>query len=271
MVSAMKEWGEHPSRPLTELEVLVGFIINSRGFQTHRQRDRSIKLKGEFERISGWIMRRMRHANASAEGQGGSDMDALELCLACLHVGCHDGPSVGGRAHETRPKLHSFRIVAASALMREIDVLEMNVRREVRAQGGGFVGVQGGRSTTGQQSPAQTPTFAPAASYEESLRKTQSLLSNLKINLADQARPGVGGGPTRVAGAGAGMTSPVVREGSDQGTGRPHQDKAVPRSSRALPDATEMQASVLETITDRLRAQYGGSQAQARRGRTDQR
>ena len=49
---------DHPNQPLEELEVFIGFIMNKRGAQTHRQRDRSIKLKDEFERIGARLRRR---------------------------------------------------------------------------------------------------------------------------------------------------------------------------------------------------------------------
>lgn len=49
---AMAQYSEHPIKPITELEVFIGNILNRSGVQTSRQRDNSIKLKDEFERIS---------------------------------------------------------------------------------------------------------------------------------------------------------------------------------------------------------------------------
>lgn len=49
---AMAQYSEHPIKPITELEVFIGNILNRSGVQTNRQRDSSIKLKDEFERIS---------------------------------------------------------------------------------------------------------------------------------------------------------------------------------------------------------------------------
>ncbi|KAL5000778.1 RNA dependent RNA polymerase-domain-containing protein [Aspergillus recurvatus] len=58
--TAMANFSEHPIYPITELEVFIGQILNNSGVQTHRQRERSIKLKDEFERIASWILSQMR-------------------------------------------------------------------------------------------------------------------------------------------------------------------------------------------------------------------
>ncbi|KAL4815695.1 RNA dependent RNA polymerase-domain-containing protein [Aspergillus spinulosporus] len=60
MSDAMANFSEHPINPLTELEVFIGQILNNSGVQTHRQRERSIKLKDEFERIASLILTQMR-------------------------------------------------------------------------------------------------------------------------------------------------------------------------------------------------------------------
>ncbi|CAK7245874.1 MAG: hypothetical protein STHCBS139747_007479 [Sporothrix thermara] len=60
MQSTMYEFSEHPTLPLTELEVFIGTIVNKTGAQTLRQRDRSRKLHDEYERISSWITAQMR-------------------------------------------------------------------------------------------------------------------------------------------------------------------------------------------------------------------
>ncbi|KAG7294446.1 hypothetical protein NEMBOFW57_004519 [Staphylotrichum longicolle] len=54
------QWSDHPTQPLTEIEVFVGFILNKKGFSGNRQRDRSIKLKDEYDRIATGITRKMQ-------------------------------------------------------------------------------------------------------------------------------------------------------------------------------------------------------------------
>ncbi len=130
MYEAMTDHSEHATRPLSELEVFIGYIINPRGVQTRRQRDRSEKLKDEFDRISAQTMERMRGNKAVPATGYIKELDALELCLACTHIS-HE---LGGKAEDAgfaRPGrrrgyggLRSFRLVAVLALLRELDHLE---------------------------------------------------------------------------------------------------------------------------------------------------
>jgi hypothetical protein len=110
----MNNYSEHPIKPITELEVVIGSIINENGVPTRRRRDRSIQLKHEFDRIATWIMSLMRRQKTvDSKGEG------LELCLACLHVGCQEGgPS---RLKEIYGELQSFKVIAACALLAEMD------------------------------------------------------------------------------------------------------------------------------------------------------
>ncbi|KAL2016496.1 hypothetical protein VTK56DRAFT_3459 [Thermocarpiscus australiensis] len=180
--SVMADWSDNPSRPLTELEVFVGFIVNRNGGggggagQSQRQRDRSVKLRDEFDRIPGWVTHQMRHpvvaaaAAAAAEETGGPgpgpdgegngdgngdgrELHALELCMACVQVGCEKttvsaAPAPRAWSRADYVEVQSFKIVAAAALMRELNAAENKTRmRSGRGGGGGgFVGVRGGQS-----------------------------------------------------------------------------------------------------------------------------
>lgn len=119
--SIMVDCSDHPIKPLTELEVFVGFIINKSGVQSVRQRDKNIKLKDEFDRVSSWVIKEMRTQDPETDGE----LNALELCLACVHVG------IDKKARDARPYdrgtsqgVVSFKIVAASALLRELNSVE---------------------------------------------------------------------------------------------------------------------------------------------------
>lgn len=132
----MYEWSEHPTQPLRELEVIVGFIINKTIVASRRQRERSQKLRDEFERISTWISDRMR--DPSSLGARTKETDALDLCLACVFMGGRTGDRravVRGRIGGA--DLESFRVVAACALLRELELFEQGVK------GGSYVGVKG--------------------------------------------------------------------------------------------------------------------------------
>lgn len=123
----MNDFSEHPINPISEVEVFIGCIINKTGVQTRRQRDRSIKLKDEFERIAIWITGQMRRQNKSDIPLTGheTEFDALELCLACIHIGAErDELGAMRRRRNRRNELKSFRAVAASALLTELDLVE---------------------------------------------------------------------------------------------------------------------------------------------------
>jgi len=128
MRAAMTNFSEHPVQPLSELEVFTGHIVNKTGVQTRRQRDQSHKLKDEFERISTWITKQIRLDSGSVSTGYVAELDNLERCLACVNVAVpldvqQDTPRPARRSRKAG-ELHSFRLVAASALMREVDELE---------------------------------------------------------------------------------------------------------------------------------------------------
>lgn len=146
---AMVQYSEHPIKPLSELEVFIGNILSSSGVQTNRQRDASIKLGDEFERISVWIAKLMRTVSHNPEvpltGYQ-NPFDNLHLCLACVYAGdkaAHVGPSQMGRGRGSS-EMESFRVVAACALLAELRVLELRHS----SGGGGYVGVRGNGSAT---------------------------------------------------------------------------------------------------------------------------
>ncbi|KAE8376072.1 RNA dependent RNA polymerase-domain-containing protein [Aspergillus bertholletiae] len=114
IISAMDTYSDHPTKPISELEVVIGSIINRRGVPTRRQRDRSNKLHDEFDRIATWITSIMR-----CQGAEDPDPNGLELSMACLYHGVQVRDS--GYRKEVYGELKSFRIVAACALLAELD------------------------------------------------------------------------------------------------------------------------------------------------------
>lgn len=156
MSNTMGQFSAHPTKPLLELEVFIGNVLNKSGVQTHRQRDSSIKLKDEMSRMATWITRLMRKVNHDAEGDAVStvtgyqaESDNLHLCLACVYAGCEE--TTGAR--ESRYEgMQSFRVVAACALLSEISLFDNGQHRG--GGGGGFVGVSGGRRNAGASTAA---------------------------------------------------------------------------------------------------------------------
>jgi hypothetical protein len=159
--TAMAQFSTHPTKPLTELEVFIGNVLNKSGVQTHRQRDSSIKLKDEMGRIATWITRQMRKVSHDPAGTAGPDapaptgyqtkFDNLHLCLACVHAGCEE---TTGPRESRYEDMQSFRVVAACSLLSEISVFETAGQPQHAGRGGGgFVGVSGG-SHGGRQNAA---------------------------------------------------------------------------------------------------------------------
>lgn len=143
--AAMAQYSGHPTKPLRELEVFIGNVLNKSGVQTHRQRDSSIKLREEMGRIATWITSQMRKVNHDpAGGQAPltgyqTQFDNLHLCLACVHAG---GEDAAGPRESRFEDMQSFRVVAACSLLLEISLFENGQRG---GGGGGFVGVSGHR------------------------------------------------------------------------------------------------------------------------------
>ncbi len=128
----MVDFSDNPTRPLTELEVFIGHIINRSGVQSNRQRDKSVKLKEEFDRIATGISRMISNYRvpgvgpeaAQAAPLPSSSLDGLAMSIACLHVGCEEAErpaEQGGRRHRLLgADFQSFKIVAATVLAREL-------------------------------------------------------------------------------------------------------------------------------------------------------
>lgn len=143
---SMHSHSEHPTKPISEIEVFVGQILNRSGVQTSRQRDSSIKLKDSFDRMAQWITKEMRSVRYDAETPltgYQSKWDNLHLCLACVHVGGEDVGNLNGRYFGN---LQSFRVVAACALNAEMNLFDGGGHVSggyAGTGGGGYVGLRG--------------------------------------------------------------------------------------------------------------------------------
>ncbi|KAI0885091.1 RdRP-domain-containing protein [Annulohypoxylon maeteangense] len=137
--SATMDYSDNFTQGLTELEVFTGCIFSKSGIQTRRQRDKSIRLKDEYDRIAKWIeglirkkevpLREGEDADADefndqptdhdASGLGSSlGPSALDLSIACLHVSTKQSDNTG----RSKIDLQSFRIVAAQCALTELDL-----------------------------------------------------------------------------------------------------------------------------------------------------
>ena len=127
MYNATVDFSDHATMRITELEVFTGTIFNKFGVQTRRQRDKSIALKDEFERIEHWTENMIRKRNIEPsdetrhEGHGAGSDDALPLSVACLIVGCMKQQTQGGKRPRQDDTFQSFKVVAACCAMKELD------------------------------------------------------------------------------------------------------------------------------------------------------
>lgn len=111
---SMKEYTEHPSRPLTELEVFVGNVLGKTGAQSKRQRELSTSLKEHFDDNAAWIV------NCILKNDDGTPSDeALERSMACLEVSLEEPEQ--RRGWKGREQLISFKYVAAAICLKEVE------------------------------------------------------------------------------------------------------------------------------------------------------
>ncbi|KAI1214371.1 RdRP-domain-containing protein [Annulohypoxylon truncatum] len=141
--SATMDYSDNFTKGLTELEVFTGCIFSKSGIQTRRQRDKSIRLKDEYDRIAKWVEGVIRkkevkmrededndsHADADELNDEPASRDvtnldpglalsALELSIACLHVSTEQSDNFG----RSKVDFQSFKIVAAQCALTELDL-----------------------------------------------------------------------------------------------------------------------------------------------------
>ncbi|KAF2014265.1 RdRP-domain-containing protein [Aaosphaeria arxii CBS 175.79] len=115
---ATQEYSDHARMGITELEVFTGEIFNKTGVQTRRQRDKSILLKDEFDRISQSTSAMIRKHDDESAGP----TDGLALSIACLDVGIKKPRRNYGRERE-EGDFQSFKVIAACCAFRELDIV----------------------------------------------------------------------------------------------------------------------------------------------------
>ncbi|KAI0432670.1 RNA dependent RNA polymerase-domain-containing protein [Xylaria sp. FL1042] len=164
--TATIDYSDHSSKGITELEVFTGTIFNKSGILTRRQRDTSTRLKDEFDRIVKWVEGLIRKQGLESpqdlpDGTEDNPLDtydeegamletestALELSIACLHVGVIGQQRLRSNKRNTN-EFESFKVIAAHCALRE---LEIAINERDIADGaaflisGGFPGVRSGR------------------------------------------------------------------------------------------------------------------------------
>jgi hypothetical protein len=127
----MFEYGPHPHKPLSEVEVFVGNILSKTGAQTKRQRDLSISMKERFEEGLSLTVRYITQSNdysydeEGEETNGNENKEAneqvLAVSMACLWVAVNEGADVWRYGKRGRVELRSFGYVAAAVCLKEAE------------------------------------------------------------------------------------------------------------------------------------------------------
>ncbi|KAI1736387.1 RNA dependent RNA polymerase-domain-containing protein [Xylaria scruposa] len=136
--TATIDYSDHASKGITELEVFTGTIFNNSGIQTRRQRDTSLRLKDEFDRISKWVEDLIRKHDG---------FTALELSIACLHAGVAKRGR-GSISKRNADDFESFKVIAAHCALRELEIAiqKRDIAEGAAIMSGGFPGVRSGRA-----------------------------------------------------------------------------------------------------------------------------
>ncbi|TQV90259.1 RNA-dependent RNA polymerase [Cordyceps javanica] len=129
---SMWHFSENPRRCISEAEVFCGSILNKQGIQSRQQREASIRLKEETDRVLTWIAKLIHdgikkkgeavtcHEYESGDESDGEEYNALRLSWACLVVGCAKTVEEAGGGNDETGELESFRVVAAACLLKEL-------------------------------------------------------------------------------------------------------------------------------------------------------
>ncbi|KAI1439996.1 RdRP-domain-containing protein [Annulohypoxylon stygium] len=135
MWTATMDYSDNFTKGLTELEVFTGCIFSKSGIQTRRQRDKSVRLKDEYDRIAKWVEALVRKKEVKMREDGDNDADAdevdatngpersngtsaLELSIACFYVSLEKSDNSG----RSNVEFVSFKIIAAQCAITELDL-----------------------------------------------------------------------------------------------------------------------------------------------------
>ena len=123
LLNIMRNYSEHPLRPISELEAFIGNILGARGSQSKRQRDLSIPMKEAFDRDVSFIVSCIRGTKGEENEEYEDDDDeynALGRSIACFEVSLGETTRVTQGARRNEP-LVSFRYIVAAVCLREME------------------------------------------------------------------------------------------------------------------------------------------------------
>lgn len=114
----MRSYSDTPWKSkISEVEIFIGCIVG-REKQTRRQKDASVAMKEEFERLTSSIIESIK---------GESREDTLAVGMGCLYLCRADRDAQG-----PQNGLQSFAWVVASVVLTEMDKIQKEVRHAGR-------------------------------------------------------------------------------------------------------------------------------------------
>ncbi|ATY61703.1 RNA dependent RNA polymerase [Cordyceps militaris] len=150
----MQQFSYNPRMAVTETEAFCGDILNKTGAQSRRQRDLSMRMKEEMDRLMSWIVKLIRNPEARFGGPGGNGdgalvsparLQSLEMAVACFQIDLErdatlaataPAPAAGGDGERrTRgrrsvggERIQSFRVIAAACMLNELEAVTKETR-----------------------------------------------------------------------------------------------------------------------------------------------
>ncbi|KAJ4152966.1 hypothetical protein LMH87_009481 [Akanthomyces muscarius] len=153
----MQQFSHNPRASVSEVEAFCGDIVNKTGSQSRQQRDLSLKLKDEMERLMNWVVRLIRNPEALVTSrQKGADenemvkageamislarLRSLEMAVACFEVEMQKDAVAAAAAAAGAPskakrgklgdRMQSFRVIAAACMLNELEAVTREVKGE---------------------------------------------------------------------------------------------------------------------------------------------
>jgi hypothetical protein len=106
------EYGAQPSRPLSELEVIIGNILGRTGAQSRKEHELSVSMRDRFSEDLAYIV------NCILKDGREKSAESLAQSIACFEVSLEPVTT----ALRSGVGLVSFRYVAAAVCLKEVDL-----------------------------------------------------------------------------------------------------------------------------------------------------
>lgn len=111
VLEIITQYSLSPTRPVTEVEVVVGNILGKTGAPSRRQRELATSMKEQYDRDVSFTINKIIKKDGNQKNP-----KAIERSLACFSVGFEES-----RVRSKGEALRSFLYVAAAVCFREVE------------------------------------------------------------------------------------------------------------------------------------------------------